>query len=354
MDNSSNIDSNEISLKELVLKVKNGINYLIVKWKTIIVCIVLGGLLGLIYSSTKNPIYTATSTFVLEDSKSSGLSQYAGLASIAGIDIGGGSSGIFQGDNILELYKSHVMIEKTLLSPVYMDGKQELLIERYINFNGLQNEWKKKGQIDLITFTGNPEKFCRKQDSIITNIIENFNKNILSVDKPDKKLSIIKVSVATQDELFSKAFNNKLVETVNNFYVQTKTKKSYRNITILQNQADSVKRVLNGSITGVAAAIDATPNANPNQLILRTPSQKRQIDVQASTAIYGEIVKNLEVSKMSLLQETPLIQLIDEPILPLPVRNLGKLKGIILGGFISGFLIIAYLLSKKIFTNIMQ
>lgn len=330
MDTNNN--SEEISLKELILKLRSAFIYLRSKWIIIMLFGILGGALGLLYSIFKKPIYTATSTFVLEDNKAGGLGQYAGLASLAGIDIsGGGSSGIFQGDNILELYKSRLMIEKTLLTTVNINGKNQLLVDRYINFNKLRSKWKEKDHITSISFYGNPEKFNRKQDSIITNIVELFNKKILNVKKLDKKLSIIKVDVATDDELFSKEFNVKLVETVNNFYSETKTKKSTQNVRILQKQADSVKRILNRSISGVALANDATPNANPALLTLRVPSQIKQIDVQANTAIYAEIVKNLEVSKISLRQETPLIQVIDKPVLPLPVNKASKLLAIFIG-----------------------
>lgn len=353
MDKEINTDSEEISLKEVLLKLKTAFNYLKSKWLLIVFCSAIGGLLGFVYALYKKPLYTATSTFVLEDSKGGGLGQYAGLASLAGIDIsGGGASGIFQGDNIIELYRSRVMLEKTLLSPVIIYGKKQLLIDRYIDFYKLRDKWKEKDHILSISFYGNPEKFSRKQDSIISDLVKMFRDKILNVDKIDKKLNILKVDVATNDELFSKEFNNKLVETVNNFYTETKTKKTYQSVQILQKQADSVRRVLNGSISGVASAIDAAPNANPNQLILRVPSQRRQVDVQASSSIYSEIVKNLELSKLTLRQETPLIQVIDEPVLPLPVDHLGKLKGIVLGGFLGGFLIVSYLLVKKIFTNI--
>jgi hypothetical protein len=344
----TNADSEEISLKELILKLSSAFNYLIRKWIIILLSAIVGGALGLSYSIYKKTIYTATSTFVLEDNKAGGLGQYAGLASLAGIDIGGGSSsGIFQGDNILELYKSRVMIEKTLLTKVNINGKSELLIDRYIDFNKLRDKWKENDHIASITFYGDPEKFNRKQDSIITSIVQLFNKKILNVDKLDKKLSIIKVDVTTDDEMFSKEFNVKLVETVNDFYTLTKTKKSYQNVQVLQRQADSVKRILNYSIGGVASAIDAAPNANPLLQTLRVPSQRKQVDVQANSAIYSEIVKNLEVSKISLRQETPLIQVIDKPVLPLPIDRLGKLKGIILGGLIGGLIIIIIMSVKK-------
>lgn len=353
MDRNINTDSEEISLKELLLKVKSAITYLKSKWVLIVFCSIIGGVLGLAYALSKKPLFIATSTFVLDDNKGGGLSQYAGLASMAGIDIGGsGAGGIFQGDNILVLYKSRVMIEKTLLSPVNINNQNVLLIDWYINTNKLRDKWKEKDGITSISFYGNPEKFNRKQDSIITDIVETLNTKSLVVSKLDKRLSIIKVDVITDDELFSKAFNNKLVETVNNFYTQTKTKKSYQTVQILQKQADSVKRVLNYSINGVASAIDAAPNANPALFALRVPSQKKQVDVLNNNAIYSEIIKNLEISKLSLRQETPLIQVIDRPVLPLPVYVLGKLKSVIVGG-LSGMFLIISIISIKNFLNIL-
>jgi uncharacterized protein involved in exopolysaccharide biosynthesis len=174
----------------------------------------------------------------------------------------------------------------------------------------------------------------------------------LTVNKLDKKLSIIAVQVVSKDELFAKNFNLKLVETVNNFYTLTKTKKSNQNVIVLQRQADSVKMILNSSLSGVASAIDANPNANPQLLALRVPSQKKQVDVQANTAIYAEMVKNLELSKISLRQDMPLIQIIDKPVLPLLKSKLSKLKGIIVGGLLGVFFCIAVILGRKLYTTL--
>jgi uncharacterized protein involved in exopolysaccharide biosynthesis len=338
-------NSDEISVGEIFTAVKGALVYIKTKWIIILLISLVGALLGLAYSIVKKPDYSATSTFVLEESSKGGaLGQYAGLASAAGIDIGGGGSGgIFQGDNIIELYKSRLMIAKTLLSEVKLNNRNILLIDRYIEFKKLKAKWKKNDGIDTITFKGDPAKFNRHQDSIITDLTEVFNKKYLTVFKPDKKLSIIQVTFISADELFAKEFTNKLVENVNDFYVITKTKKSDQNVTVLQHQVDSVRQILNSSISGVASAIDASPNANPLLLSLRVPSQRKQVDVQASTAVYSEIVKNLEIAKITLRQEKPLIQIIDSPVLPLAVNKVGKVKGVVLGIVIAGFLTILIL-----------
>ena len=341
----------EISIKEVIATTRKGYNYIKSKWKLVFFIGVIGAIVGLLYSLIKKPVYTATCTFVVDDgNKQNPLSQLAGLASLGGL---GQSSvgGVFQEENILELYKSRSMIEKTLLTEVNFEGKNQLLIERYISFNELKKKWEEKN-IGPVDFTGNPEKFNRTQDSIITDIAAKFNKTDLTVEKPDKKVGVIKVQFESTDELFAKEFTTNLVQTVGDFYVQTTTKKSTQNVRILQHQADSVRSVLNYSISGVASSIDAAPNANPLLLSLKVPSQRKQVDVQAGSAVYAEIIKNLEIGKITLRQEMPLIQIIDKPVLPLTKNKAGKIVSIIVGALLFTFLAITYLLLKKIFKKI--
>jgi len=60
--------------------------------------------------------------------------------------------------------------------------------------------------------------------------------------------------------------------------------------------------------------------------------------------VYTEILKNLETLKLDLARETPLVQVIDQPIFPLKKEKLGKVKGTFFGGIIGGVLIVVYLL----------
>jgi hypothetical protein len=350
----NNVD--EVSLKELVLKVANWWNYLASKWVIILIAGIAGGAIGLTYSLLKKPIYKAELSFALQDEKSGGgLSSALGLASQFGLDLGGTSAGgEFSGDNLLELMKSRLMVEKTLLSAIEVNGKKETLAELYIDFNELREKWEGKPGLENIHFPFNVDrsKFTLKQDSILGTLHKTIIENNLTVNKIDKKLSIISLEVSSTNEMFSKSFAEILERGVSDFYIQTKTEKSSKNVAILQRQTDSVRRALNAAISGVASSIDAAPNANPLLQTLHVPSQRRQVDVQANTAILGELVKNLELSRMSLLQETPLIQVIDKPILPLEKVKVGKLKGIILGIIIGIFLVGFILTVRRAFKEI--
>jgi uncharacterized protein involved in exopolysaccharide biosynthesis len=121
------------------------------------------------------------------------------------------------------------------------------------------------------------------------------------------------------------------------------------NVDILQHQVDSIRAELNSAITGVAAANDNVYNLNPAFNVKSSPSRSKQVDVQANTAILTQLVAQLELSKVSLRKETPLVQLIDSPILPLEKEKMGRLTSLILGGFLAGFLTALYLVFGRIY-----
>ena len=345
-----NIDNDEISLKELLIKVKDWYIFLLSKWKIILIAGFIGALIGLTIALFEKPTYKAILTFAMEDDKASGtagggLSGALGLASSFGIDLGGGGGGAFAASNLAELMKSRLMVEKVLLKPIEINGKTISLAEFYIQINDLRRKWTKEPILQKIQFLPNsdPNKFNIQQDSIIHEIHKNLiQKENLSITQKDKKVTILYVEIKSINELFSKYFCENLAKETSNFYIETKSKKSKINVNVLQRQTDSVRNALYGAITGVASETDNVYNLNPAFNTKGAPSKKKQIDVQANTAILTNLVVQLELAKINLRKETPLIQLIDSPILPLKKEKFGKLKSMILGGFLAGFLLILY------------
>ena len=344
------VQNDEISLKELIDKGKEWWHYLLSQWKIIVLAGIIGACLGLAYSFIKKPIYTATLSFALEDEKGGGgLGGALGLASSLGFDLGGGGS-IFTGSNLTELFKSRAMVEQTLLSPVVVDGKTISLAEMYIQNQEWREKWSEKPKLKDIQFLPNTNRkyFTRVHDSILGVMYADLSKTGLTVGQKDKKIAIITIDVNSTNELFSKYFTEALVKEVSDFYVTTKSKKARMNMDILERQTDSIRRELNGAITGVAVANDNTFGLNPAMNVRRAPSARRQVDVQANTAILTELVKQTELAKVTVRKETPLIQVIDQPILPLKKEKFGKAKGIVLGGVLAGFLIIIFLIIRRV------
>lgn len=350
--------NDEITLKELFQKTKEWYTYLISKWRTIVLAGIIGAILGLGYSFYKKPIYTATLTYALEDGKAAGggLGSALGLASSFGFDIGGagGNSGAFSGANLMELFKSRAMVEQTLLAPVTQNNTTISLAEMYIQDKKWREKWEEKPKLKSLQFLPNADKtkFTRAQDSIFGVIYNDLSKNALTVEQKDKKVAIGTITLKGINEYFAQQFTLALTKTVTDFYIETKSKRAKENMDILVRQTDSIRAELNGAITGVAVANDNTFGLNPALNVKRVPSAKRQVDVQANTAILTEIVKQAELAKVTLRKETPLIQIIDQPILPLPKEKFGKVKGILLGGILAGFLTVLGLIVRRIFKEL--
>jgi hypothetical protein len=345
----------DISLKELILKFQEWWKYLLSKWIIILIGGITGGILGLVYASLKKPLYIAELTFVLEGGKQGGAGNYAGLANQFGLDLGSsGSGGVFEGENLFALMKSRSMIEKTLLTTVDIKGKKVTLAEYYIDMNKMRDKWAKaNSKLKNIRFLpgANPVEFSLQQNSLISSFRSALVADNLFLGNADKKSSIMSIKVTSEDELFSKYFTEVLAKEVSDFYIDTKIKKAKRNVDILRYQTDSVRKEFNSAIARAASSADANPNVDPTRQTLQVPYQRRQVDAEANQAMLVELMKNLAVSQNSLREQTPLIQVVDRPVLPLAVLIVNKLNMIIKGGLYGGFLIMLGLILKKLYNT---
>ena len=347
MEESLQNSSDEISIKELIHKMQSLWKFLLSKWLVISLFGILGAAIGLGYAFFQPIKYTSKLSFVVEDGKSGG----GGLASLAGqfgFDLGGGGGGgVFSGDNILLFLKSEGLVRETLLTSYDELGKTTLA-DRYAEVAKLKEGWEKNPKVGVVEFSPFVAKVMpRKEDSLMQTLVSSVIKTDLSVAKPDKKASFVEVKVVTLDEMFSKLFAERLVKIATDRYIESKTKTKALNIAKLQYKADSLAALLNNKTYAAAASQQSLVDANP---ALRTAPIASEITSREKTmaaTIFAEVVKNLEISKTILNQETPVIQMVDQSTFPLPKERVGKLKSLILGGLLAGFFIILYLLAQK-------
>lgn len=342
-------DSKE-ELRELFKDIQSWWQYLLSKWKIIVPIGLLGGIIGFLYATFQEPSYKATANFVVEEGGGRSGGSLGGLAALAGVNLGGGGGGAFQGDNILELYKSRTMLTEALLSK---DGDQ-LLLDSYMRIHEIPEEWQNRPELLALDFRVPASERTYQQDSILGRFVRSIKENNLSVSKPDKMLSLIRVEVTTPDEVFSKKFTDALVRQVNEFYIETRTHKTQANVAILQHQTDSVRVELDRALLAAAKARERNPNANPTRMSLHVPYAKHEVDVQVNEALIKELIKNLEMAKMELRRETPLIQIIDHPVLPLEEIRTGRAKSLVIGGILAGLLIVGYLISVEYYRRVME
>lgn len=354
LHNEQNLQSDqndEISLIELIQKIQIVFRFLLGKWWIILIAGILGGAIGYGYAFGQPVKYISKISFVVEESKGGG----GGLASLAGqfgFDMGGGGGGgIFSGENVLLFLKSESLCRETLFTAY--DEKGTTLADRYAHIMKMKEGWEKDPKIGKVDFSVLKDRpLPRKEDSLMQAMVAGIIKSELLVAKPDKKASFIEVKTTMQDELLSKLFSERLVQIATDRYVESKTKTKTLNVAKLQRKADSLTALLNDKTYSAAASQQSLVDMNP---ALRTAPIAAEISSREkamAATIFGEVVKNLEISKTMLSQETPVIQVVDQSSFPLEKERVGKLKSLVMGGFLAGFLVVLFLVLRRWFDSL--
>jgi hypothetical protein len=303
-------------------------------WRLIGLAGIILGLLCLGYALIKKPTYTARLSFIVEESKAGGGSIASALAGQFGFDIGSltGGNGILAGDNVLELLKSQSFIKKTLLTP-YGDSTAKIsLADRYADVYGWKESWKNSSEVGRqVNFPVNQTGFSRLEDSLLQRIMKRISEEELSIAKPDKKLGVFELTVSTRDELLSQVFCERLLKIATDFYVETKTRRLTNNILRLQRRADSLGGLLDRRTVSSAETERLLLDVNPaySSPVANAEISSRNKLIQST--VYAEVIKNLEISRTALVQETPTVQVVDHPELPLKKNRIKPLLALLAG-----------------------
>jgi hypothetical protein len=332
----------EISLRDLILKIKSAYRLLLKNWWKLALAGLLGAILGVAYSLIKKVNYTAELVFVTAEAEEGGLSKLSAIGSQFGFDFGGGSSGAFGGDNLLELMKSKLLVEQTLFDSLEHEGKRYRLLEYYLRRDSQEKSETPPVELSQIAVR---EECGYRQDSLLKEVYKRITKKGLVVENQDKDLAFKRVAFTDEDPVFAKSFVENLTNNVTAFYLETKNRQSIANIRLLERKADSIEIVLRSKM--VSAAIQR----DQNQFLTNTEGTvqmvKQQMEVQLLTTMYGEVVKNLELSRTMSAHSQPLIQVIDRPRFPLEDDGGGLLKFLLFGGLMGGMLMAAWVLVKN-------
>lgn len=316
----------------------------LIKLKSQIPRILLTGvvfaLLGAAIVWIKNSTYTGRVNFVIEESKQNSAGLFGALAGQIGLDMSSlsGNSGILAGDNVLELLKSPTLLKKVLLSP-YPEDTSSSLAKAYATAYGYAPSFIKAVGETNIFKPRSPKTFAltanRIEDSLLHIISKRILEKELSVFKPDKKLSIFSLELTTRNEKLSQLISLRLIDQAANLYVETKTRRLRINVDRLQRKSDSVAYLLNRQT--LSSASKDLINANPTYINTGVNLEISNRDKALLGGIYSDLNKSLDISKTALIQETPTIEIIDKPELPLK-KNEWKWYFVIPISFILGML----------------
>lgn len=329
------------------------INKVLGKWKMIIIFSILGAVLGVMLAVLKNRNikYVSKLTFTIEENSSkSSLGGLSSIASSFGVGVGDENANIFSGDNFIELLKSKNLVFRTLMRPI-KNKKNKSYMDLFIELNNINKSenWAANSKLKKISYfeiSQDSSKRTRDHDSLMLKVYDLINNDNLVIKRENEEINIISVIFESKNESFSKDFSEELMEIASDFYIQKKTEKLKKNFDLIKVQADSVRSNLYGDITSLAVNADNTFALNPVYSVKKVPSAQKQVQVQFNSILLGELLKNQELTRLSLLEQTPLIQVIDKPMFPLKKVSFSLMKFAIVGGLLSSFLIVLFIVLK--------
>ena len=314
-------NGNELSLREVFQKIRGYFAYLRRNWLWIIAFTAIGVGCGYFYTIiAAKKEYSADIKFLVDGAaKSSGSGPLAALGMGTSVPQSGGSGDIFEALDITYIMTSSPILERTLLSKISYEGKEDYVVNFFINYKRKEKGLRGSSAFDGFEFyNGRRDSLDVNQNEYLRTMIGLISKD-LKVDR-DGSNALVVAKFKASDHLFPKYFLERLILETSNLYTYTKTAKLLQNIRLLEHQADSVRRIMGNNIASSAYSADVDPNSvRPNTV--KVSFQKKQVDNSVLQSTYQTLASSLVNTRIELGKQTPFIQVYERPIFPLYLTN---------------------------------
>lgn len=334
------IQEDEISLKDLILLIQSYLLECLKWWWLIVIAALLVAAL-FFYKVYKKPItYNAVVSYTTSDG--SGLGGLAG--GLLGRFVGGrgGGSPIAKMQAMLS---SRQIMHRVLFTKAIVDEKEDYLINHHLMLHGYDEE--EFGE--FVPFKS-PSLDHLKQKKLFKGVHGAITERIMS-QGIDEETGIAKIKVTDESEEYAFELSRTLFEELQRFYIESEVGEQQKTLDQLQGRADSIYSVINANTYRLARLEDS--DKGRFFATDRVPDLKAQAELAFLKSAYEEVVKNLETIKFTLASSTPSIKVVEQPMYPLEKNQTSKLKQLLIGGFLGGFLAVLFIVSRRIFREIM-
>ncbi len=313
--------------------------------KFLVSTILIFGLLGALAFAIKKTYFIAKSSLMIQNAgglSGGGIGAYMQIAQQFGL-MGGGGMGLDE-DQAVDILKSRRIITEALLKYGVVNGRKELLANHYIEVLDLRASFKKDARLQAFKFTHSDSKqLTFLEDSLLNDFYVLISKKHLQISK-QLKSGIINIEFKSRNEVFSKLYSEELIHAMEDFYIHNKTENDRLMVDVLDYKLDSVVTALHRAEDRLAHSKDVNKQVVKATGLLDEMRLRR--DVEILNVLYSEVIKNDEMAKFKLLINTPIVQIIDSPVLPLEDNEvnwwMGLLLGMLLGLFAGAGLIVIY------------
>ncbi|MFY7909624.1 MAG: hypothetical protein ACOVO2_08735 [Emticicia sp.] len=357
------IQEEQINTKDLLKKVIGVFTLIGNEWRLLLISIALGTLISILLDvkELKDTDYTGEIQFNLESGggQQMALGGLGGLAGAFGISGGATSNDLFSGGNFGLVISSKTLYEKALMQEVTIGGKKTLFINFYKDSSDIaKKEWGgdflHEPNYKAIKYRFQPKPandFTKDENIMISTIYEKLEAQT-SLQPLDKMGSIMVLSATTNSEYLTKVWLETLLKTLEEFYVEVRTRKTRDIYNIQLGRLRELEGKLSSTDRQLANAQFQNQNAVDPTAPMRTMQLNRSNNY-VSTQYYQQLAA-VEQIKMQLINQTPLFTVLQPVRLPLLQRTYTVGGNTQAGAFIGFFLCLVFIIMKKSYQELMS
>lgn len=365
-------EEKEVTLKDIILLVQEYFYELKANYKLILYIIAPFA----VYFSLKNMlsdlVYPSRLTFLVTDDKDQSYGDVTKILGSFGMPTGQQDESALE--KVLQLFRSRQIVENTIFQKSKINGKVDFvanhmidaygwdrLIGPYKSYGIFSPYWAKKiesvenfryahGNVDSFNIT---ENLALKvlYERIVGNKDEGIDPLVGSTI--DEKSGIMSITLKTVDEELTAEMLISLYNQLSQYYIDKTIEKQVKIFNIATYKKDSIQAELNYADKALAEFEDR------NRALVWVTGELTRTRLQRKARfleiLYGESMKQAEMSDFSLRNKTPYVQVIDEPARPIlpskPPWTSGLILGIAIGTVLgAGFIIVRKVIRDSLAT----
>lgn len=303
------------------------------KWWIILVTTVVTAL-GIAYALLAQEEFTTKGKILpeIQGKGAGGLSQFAGLASLAGVDLnslGGSAVDAVRPDLYPDVITSTPFYLELFKTKVHTRDNQVMTFEDY--YHNMLEKGKEPTEKLL-------KKYPVKEEGII--LVNRLNEIRLKALREritsgiDRKSGVITINVKMPDPVVAAETAKFAMEYLMEYVKNYRTEKLRQDVDYLSNQVDASRGKYHSSQEKKARYTDQFQDMR----LQSADVQRERIDAEyrLSSTFYNELLKKLEEARFKLHQQTPVFKILEPPVVPAkrtePKRSTIAIASLIFGG----------------------
>ncbi|MEI7801033.1 MAG: hypothetical protein WCI97_00135 [Bacteroidota bacterium] len=308
------IEETEISFSKIFERLKSTWKLLLKKWWILSIATIMGAGTGWLYCYITGTTYVANCTFTVQgqSASSSLLSSALSLASSLGISTKGGGPSSYDNNFFANLMQSRRIVKESLLQEETVKGKKDLFANFYIQLYGYNDDWEGDNRLDGFTFKHNKiSTLTRLEDSVLNFIYDKVMDDNLVV-KFDDSEPFNNANFTSTSYDFSSKIMKHILDNTSSYYLREMYVLNDNNMMIAQKRLDSIANAIRILDQRVAKLKDNSSSTIRQSGLVDLNTALR--DQGLLSVQYSSAVNNFELAKVALMTQSPVLDIIDDPL----------------------------------------